>query len=283
MTTQFHRFSAVAAATTALLVLQGCGTSQVSRGITDAGSATEVVFPSIDHDAWLKEGTYPNLDNLRNVAPNVTKDQLYDLLGRPHFKEGMAGPREWDYIFHFRQPGGGVITCQYKAIFDTNYKAQAFHWLPTGCSDVLNVAPPTAALAPVPAPPPALRKVALGADGLFRFDGSSLVDLMPEGRQKVQALARDIKNSFKVVNGISVTGHTDRLGSNAYNDTLSLARANTVRDLLIQQGIDGPAIRAKGMGKRQPEVQCDGDHRTPSLVSCLQPNRRVEIEVTGEQ
>ncbi|MET3442893.1 outer membrane protein OmpA-like peptidoglycan-associated protein [Variovorax paradoxus] len=278
--TQFHRFSAIAAGAAALLVLQGCS-SYVSKGITDDGKATEVVFPSIDNDAWLKEGTFPNLANLRAVAPGVTKDQLYDLLGRPHFREGMAGPREWDYIFHFRKADGGVTTCQYKAIFDKDYKAQTFHWLPAGCGDVL--AQPVAAVAPVPVPPPVLRKVTLGADGLFRFDGGSAADLMPEGRRKVEALARDIKGNVKSLTAISVTGHTDRLGSDSYNDALSLARANTVRELLVQQGIDGRAIRTQGMGKRQPVAECPGTRKTPELVSCLQPNRRVDIEVSGEQ
>jgi len=280
--TQFHRFSAIAVGAAALLMLQACGTSTVSKGISDDGKATEVVFPNIDNDAWLKEGTFPNLANLRAVAPGVTKDQLYDLLGRPHFREGMAGPREWDYIFHFRKAGGGVTTCQYKAIFDKDYKAQTFHWLPAGCGDVLAVAQPAAVVAPVPVPP-VMRKVTLGADGLFRFDGGSLADLMPEGRRKVETLARDVKGSFKSLNAVSVTGHTDRLGSDSYNDALSLARANTVRELLVQQGIDGKAIRTQGMGKRQPVAQCPGTRKTPELVSCLQPNRRVDIEVSGEQ
>ncbi|NVM89657.1 outer membrane protein OmpA-like peptidoglycan-associated protein [Variovorax sp. SG517] len=278
---QFHRFSAIAVGIAALLVLQACGTSSVSKGISDDGKATEVVFPDIDNDAWLKEGTFPNLANLRAVAPGVTKDQLYDLLGRPHFREGMAGPREWDYIFHFHKAGGGVTTCQYKAIFDKDYKAQSFYWLPTGCGDVL--AQPVAAVAPAPVPPPMLRKVTLGAGGLFRFDGAAAADLMPEGRRKVEVLARDIKGNFKSSSAISVTGHTDRLGSDSYNNALSLARANTVRDLLVRQGIDSSAIRTQGVGKNRPVVECPGMHKTEALIGCLQPNRRVEIEVSGEQ
>lgn len=74
-----------------------------------------------------------------------------------------------------------------------------------------------------------------------------------------------------------------RLGSDAYNAALSLTRADTVHKLLAQQGIDSKAIRAAGMGERQPVVQCPGTVKTAALVSCLQPNRRVEIEVAGEQ
>ena len=57
----------------------------------------------------------PNIESLRAVGPGVTKDQLYYLLGRPHFREGYAGVREWDYLFHFRVDGK-VVTCQYLSL-----------------------------------------------------------------------------------------------------------------------------------------------------------------------
>jgi outer membrane protein OmpA-like peptidoglycan-associated protein len=278
MKKQFHRFSVIAAGAAALLVLQGCST-YVSKGISDDGKATEVVFPSIDNDAWLKEGTFPNLDNLRAVAPGVTKDQLYDLLGRPHFREGLAGPREWDYIFHFRQAGGGVTTCQYKAIFDKDYKAQTFHWLPAGCGDRLATRPVPAVERPVAAIPAAPRRTTLGADGLFRFDGGSMADLLPEGHGKLEALASDIK-SFRPVDAVKVTGHTDRLGSHTYNNALSLARANTVRDYLVRAGVPAQKIQVQGKGESEPKVQCAQTGRA-ALIDCLAPNRRIEIEVLG--
>lgn len=59
-----------------------------------------MIFPSIEHDARLKEGAFPNLDNLRNVEPGLSKDGLYELLGRPHFREGLMGLREWDWILN---------------------------------------------------------------------------------------------------------------------------------------------------------------------------------------
>ena len=278
--TQFHRFSAVALGAAAILVLQGCS-SYVSKGITDDGKATEVVFPSVENDAWLKEGTFPNLDNLRAVAPGVTKDQLFDLLGRPHFREGVASPREWDYIFHFRKPGGGVTTCQYKVIFDKDFRAQTFHWLPAGCGDVLAARAVPVAERPAgaaPAAPP--RKITLGADGLFRFDGSALADLLPEGRRKLETLAGEIKSSVKSVDAVRVTGHTDRLGSSAYNNALSLARANTVRNYLAQSGVPAQTVRVQGKGESEPKVQC-AQTRRAELIDCLAPNRRVEIEVLG--
>lgn len=284
MKTQTRRFSIVAVSV-ALLALQGCGTSSVSKGITDDGKATDVVFPSIGSDVGLPGGTFPNLNNLRAVGPGVTKDQLYDLLGRPHFREGLTGPREWDYIFNFRGAAGAVTTCQYKVIFDREYKGQSFYWQPANCSEMLEARPRAVAVVERPAPPPAPapRRTTLGADGMFRFDGGTAADLLPEGRRRIEALAGEIKRNFRALREIRVTGHTDRLGADAYNDALSLARANTVRDLLVQQGIDARAIHTEGLGKRHPLVNCPGTHASAELVSCLQPNRRVEIDVTGEE
>lgn len=95
-------------------------------------------------------------------------------------------------------------------------------------------------------------------------------------------MASEIRTNFKVLHYITVTGHTDRLGTDAYNQTLSQARADTVRGLLVEDGLDRAKVRAVGMGKRQPVVtDCEGTRATPELVKCLQPNRRVEIEVVG--
>ncbi len=268
----------LALAATAVLLLQGCSTASK---VPDDGKPAEVVFPQRD-EAWLKEGTFPNVENLRAVASGATKDQLYGLLGRPHFSEGLFGVREWDYIFHFPRPEG-VITCQFKTVFDKNYTAQSFYWLPANCGQMLAARPAPAAAPVARAEPPPPRKTTLQADGLFRFDGSSVADLLPQGRSEIEALARRIQSGFKSVASVTVTGHTDRLGTDAYNDTLSVARASAVRDLLVQQGIDAAVVRAHGMGKRQPVTECPGMQRTDALIACLQPNRRVEIEVRGEQ
>lgn len=80
--------------------LAGCGT--VSKGVaSDGGSADQLVFPD-PGKASVKGGTFPAVADLRNVAPGMTKDQLYQMFGRPHFNEGVFGVREWDYLFNFR-------------------------------------------------------------------------------------------------------------------------------------------------------------------------------------
>lgn len=250
-------------------------------------------FPAIEAAKW-KEGAFPNLENVRLMSSGMGKDQVRQLLGWPHFNEGLWGAHEWNYIFHLRTgKANEFITCQYMVRFDDSMLSTGAFWKKSECADLLRPAmkvampeppakplmvQPLPALPPTPLPP---KKISLGTDGLFRFGGGALSDLQPQGRQKVEQLAQEIRRNFRTIQSISITGHTDRLGSTAYNDALSIQRANTVRDLLVNAGIDEALLRASGAGKSKPVVDCPGARKTPSLVACLQPNRRVEVEVRG--
>ena len=84
---------------------------------------------------------------------------------------------------------------------------------------------------------------------------------------------------------ISVEGHTDRLGSTEYNQTLSEERAESVKNYLVTSGnIDPTRISAVGKSETQPVTaagDCPDSQARSALISCLQPDRRVEVEVTG--
>lgn len=238
-------------------------------------------FPPLDSAKW-QQGAFPSLDALRAMRTGMGKDQVRELLGFPHFREGLGGVREWNYIFHFRTGAGpAYITCQYMVRFNEDVLTNGMYWKGPGCADLLK--PPPAAAKPAATVQPAVApaKTTLGADGLFRFDGRSLADLRPEGRRKLDALAGDIKGS-RSVSAIRVTGHTDRLGSSSYNQALSLARANTVRDYLVQAGVPAQTMQVQGKGESEPKVQC-AQTRRAELIDCLAPNRRVEIEVFAER
>jgi outer membrane protein OmpA-like peptidoglycan-associated protein len=237
-------------------------------------------FPALNSAKW-QQGAFPSLEALRNMRTGLGKDQVRELLGFPHFSEGLGGVREWNYIFHFRTGAGPeYITCQYMVRFNADVLTNGMYWKGPGCADLLKppAARPVAAVQPAIAP----AKTTLGADGLFRFDGRSLADLLPEGRRKLDALASDIKGSVKSVDTIRVTGYTDRLGSSAYNQALSLARANTVRDYLVQAGVPAQNMQVQGKGESEPKVQC-AQTRRAELIDCLAPNRRVEIEVFAQR
>ena len=141
------------------------------------------------------------------------------------------------------------------------------------------VAPPAPPAPPAPTPKPWV-KVKLEADSLFGFDQDSL---QPEGKQTLDKLIMELQTVN--VDSIQVTGHTDRLGSKAYNAKLSTRRAEAVQKYLVEVGgIAASKITAIGMGESQPETQpnaCKGSKATPALITCLRADRRVEVDVNG--
>ena len=131
-------------------------------------------------------------------------------------------------------------------------------------------APPAAAPAPAPAPAPvAAQKVTYAADAFFDFDKSVL---KPEGRAKLDDLVSKIQGINLEV--IIAVGHTDSVGSDAYNQRLSVRRAEAVKAYLVSKGIERNRIYTEGKGEKQPVA----DNRTAEGRA---KNRRVEVEVVG--
>lgn len=136
------------------------------------------------------------------------------------------------------------------------------------------------AAAPVTAPTTA--KVTLSADMLFGFDS---VNLSAASQVLLdQLVSRMAGMDLEVV---LATGYADRLGSEAYNQKISLARVESVRDYLGMKGVDTTRIQTEGRGTADPVVDCPnpskaGDIKTKAdLIDCLAPNRRAVIEVIG--
>ncbi len=122
--------------------------------------------------------------------------------------------------------------------------------------------------------------IELNADTLFAFNKSVLSS---EGVNTINALAAKIKKEYFSVKKIRIEGHTDRIGTDEYNDALSLARAKAVSSQLKANNI-GVMIDSFGMGERHPITKgCQGDKATPQLIGCLAPDRRVSIEIIGIQ
>lgn len=107
-------------------------------------------------------------------------------------------------------------------------------------------------------------------------------DQLPEGRRRIAALAAQVPRDFKPVSSVRFTGHADRLGTVARNDALSVSRAHAVRALFVQSGVSEGVMQVGGEGSRHSLVACPDNMASAALVACLQPNRRVEIEIAGE-
>jgi OOP family OmpA-OmpF porin len=220
---------------------------------------------------------------------------------------GSAGESGSGYVV---QRGGSVVTSRYGACVRNR------HWSPDMAAEPCDIAP-SAALAPAPvvvaAPPPApapepaplvkaepapapapiavapiepprpvLQKITLSTDVLFEFGKA---DLRDSGKKKLDEIAGGLQGAN--VEEILAVGHADRIASEDYNQKLSEQRAEAVKDYLVQKGITGEKVRIEGKGEALPVSGEDckklGAERASNrkLVACLQPDRRVEIEVFG--
>ena len=149
-------------------------------------------------------------------------------------------------------------------------------------------APVVAAPAPAPkpavvAPPPRYRKATFAADSsagsLFDF-GKAVVK--PAGQRALDKFAADLKGAKLDV--ITVTGHTDRIGSHAYNQKLSERRAKVVKAYLVESaGMPADKITAKGVDGAEPVTKPGECKRKKGakLIACLAPDRRVEVEAAA--
>lgn len=225
--------------------------------VSDEGQIENPVFPKISESEFNHDGSqfgsWPNWENVRQIERGMNKDQLYNLIGRPHFEEGLYGVREWDFVFNYRENGVHKI-CQFKIGFDKNMNAQSFFWYPNGCNGNASFN--------------------LSGDFLFDFDKDTLT---AKGKEVVDNVATQLKSSG--AQQVKVAGYTDRLGSVNYNLDLSQRRANTVKARLVQQGVVAQ-IEAVGYGKANQVKACDGESGQ-ALRDCLRPNRRVEISANG--
>ncbi|MCT8516507.1 OmpA family protein [Glaesserella parasuis] len=236
------------------ITITACGS--LSK-VSDEGTTEKPVFPKIPESKFNHDGSqfgsWPNWENVRQIEKGMNKDQLYNLIGRPHFSEGLYEVREWDYAFNYREKGVHKI-CQFKILFDKNMNAQSFFWYPNGCNGNSSFN--------------------LVGDFLFDFDKDILTT---KGREVVDDVAEQLKSSG--AEKVKLVGYADRLGSEEYNLDLSQRRANMVKARLVEQGIKVP-IEAVGYGKANQVKACDGESGQ-ALRDCLRPNRRVEITANG--
>lgn len=122
------------------------------------------------------------------------------------------------------------------------------------------------------------QKMTLRADSLFRFGGADKLAMLPAGKVELADLAVHLK-AVPVGSKLKITGYTDRLGDNAYNQRLSLQRARTVEQYLRGHGVT-LKVSVQGRGSENQRVDCRQTQRD-ELVHCLAPNRRVELELAG--
>ena len=140
--------------------------------------------------------------------------------------------------------------------------------------------PPPPAPPPAPAPAPQVQKITLDSKVLFDFDKAVL---KPEGKAAIDSQVVSRLNQIQKLEVVLVTGHTDPIGTDAYNQKLSAKRADAVRDYLVSKGVPRDKIEAIGMGEKQPlpNVVCN-QKSLKERIACFAPDRRVEVQAKGE-
>lgn len=175
------------------------------------------------------------------------------------------------YSAYVQDSSGNVVHSQYGDCVHTGYWTDADKTL-VGCDGVEAKADQPAAKpapAPVAKPTPTSEKVTFAADAFFDFDKSVL---KPEGRAKLTELVHKLKDVN--LEAIVAVGHTDSIGTAAYNKKLSLRRAEAVKAFLVSHGVAADRIYVSGKGETQPVA-------SNKTAEGRAKNRRVEIEVVG--
>jgi OOP family OmpA-OmpF porin len=129
-----------------------------------------------------------------------------------------------------------------------------------------------------PAPKPAPKPVVLRSVITFPSNKATL-DEMAKFRLDQDIIGK--LGTVGTINYVNVNGHTDRLGSPQYNQKLSERRAEAVKAYLVSKGMDASKIETYGYGKTMPVKSCPDTKDRKALNACLEPNRRVEVELQG--
>lgn len=241
--------------------LTGC-----TRSISDFnenGEIKNIVFPSLS-TSTKGEGVLISRSELTKLRTDMTKSQVYDVLGVPHFREGVLKVKEWDYILNIVNDDSTITTCRMKMTFNSMLKVNKIITLPSDCLTEKNHDSKN------------ISKV-LNASASFEFGSDTLNSL---GKQELDKLVEQILNSNSDLNvrKIHITGHTDIIGNKKNNYKLSLARASAVKNYMMVKGVPLKSMFITGVGDKDPLVECK-NVSSSELINCLAPNRRVLISL----
>ena len=265
----------------AVLLVSVPAACSAPRQVPDAAG---VSFP-LREASYRREGIVVSADTLRLLRPGMSKDQLRQLLGDPHFSEGLFLVRDWNYILELPAAEGGRLSCQLQIRFDEHKQLATMHWQTAECAAAAAMpASPVVTAASAPAAEtitgaPAEIESSLEEGLIFEFGRSDLGGLRDTDRARLEALAARLGRQAASVRHITVVGRADRIGSAERKDQLSLARARTVAAVFAGQGVAPERIETVGRSDAEPLSGCAPGLAFADLLACLAPDRRVSVTV----
>lgn len=259
----------------AALLLAGCAAPRL------APDAQGVAFPAREA-SYRDQGLVLPPEAVRQVQTGMDKDQVRQLLGNPHFTEGLFFVKDWNYLIALLTPRGDRLDCQMQLQFDETGKLTASHWQTEPCAAAVNQAMSDAVSAPpaAVATPPVSASESLALHGLlFPFARATLEDLPARDRERLEAFASGMGARGQQVQEITIHGHSDRVGSPHSREQISRSRAQAVAEVFVRHGIDRQRITILARSAAEPMADCPARMPYPQLLGCLAPDRRVTIAV----
>ena len=252
------------------------GLSLVSNHAMSAGNKVAyddaiVSASQFDQDLLAQTAAQDIAMFIPNIRMGDSEKDINSLLGMPYSVEHLDSGIVWDYNVSIPTSAESFMGCQYRLGFNTDGLLQSADWRKSVCDLMYRQYIGGGANENEQR----LEVFSLMSDVLFSFNKYQLSDLGLVSLDKfIDQLLERYHNPV-----VTITGHTDRLGSKEANLNISKLRAREVGSRFLAKGLAKQNVLIKGIGDSSPIVVCADEQKDGALISCLAPNRRVEIEI----